>query len=83
MTEGTRTGAGYEIRARGHLDAHWRAWFAGWTLTNLESGEVRLWIDAIDQAGLHGALNRIRDLNLTLISVVRVAAEPDATAGES
>ena len=66
---------GYEIRVRDHLDPHWSAWFDGWTITNLEDGEVLLRSTNIDQSGVHGALNKIRDLNLTLISVVGISAD--------
>ena len=62
---------GYEIKLKGHLDARWRAWFEGWTITNLENGDVLLKSASVDQSGLHGALDMIRDLNLTLVSVIR------------
>jgi len=62
---------GYEIRVRGHLDPHWCAWFENWTITNLENGEVLLTRFNVDQSGLYGALNKIRDLNLTLLSVAK------------
>ncbi len=65
----------YEIRVRDHLDSHWFAWFEGWTLTNLENGEVLLHRSMVDQSALHGALNKIRDLNLTLLSVTQVQKE--------
>jgi hypothetical protein len=64
-----KEGNGYEIRIKGLLDARWRAWFEGWSITNLENGEALLKSTSVDQSGLHGALNKIRDLNLTLISV--------------
>jgi len=64
---------GYEIRVSDHLDTRWFAWFEGWEITNLEDGEVRLRSSAVDQSGLHGALNRIRDLNLTLLSVSMIS----------
>jgi hypothetical protein len=67
-TEGT----GYEIKVKGHLDARGCAWFEGWSITNLENGEVLLKSASVDQSGLHGALDRIRDLNLTLMSVKKV-----------
>jgi hypothetical protein len=60
---------GYEIRIRNHLNSCWSEWFDGWVLTNLENGEVLMSRTPVDQSALHGALNKIRDLNLTLISV--------------
>jgi hypothetical protein len=61
--------AGYEIRVKDHLDTYWLEWFEGWSVTNLENGEVLLKSNKVDQSKLHGALNKIRDLNLTLLSV--------------
>ncbi len=61
----------YEILVRGHLDQLWHAWFEGWTITELESGETLLTSALIDQAAVHAVLNRIRDINLTLLSVKR------------
>ncbi len=59
----------YEIRIRGHLDPRWSDWFAGLWLTHLEGNETLLSGSLPDQAALHGLLERIRDLNIPLISV--------------
>ncbi len=61
----------YEIRIKGQLNQQWSDWFAGLSLTYLEEDETLLSGTLPDQAALHGLLERIRDLNLTLISVTR------------
>lgn len=65
-------GSAYEIRVKDHLEKHWSTYFAGWSIENLENGEVLLKAANIDQSGLHGVLNKIRDLNLTLLSVSQI-----------
>ncbi len=58
-----------QIRVKGHLDNRWAAQFDGLTLTHDENGETVLSGHLADQTALHGVLARIRDLNITLISV--------------
>jgi hypothetical protein len=59
----------YEIRIRGHLDPYRSEWFAGLKITHLDGHETLISGSLPDQAALHGLFERIRDLNLTLISV--------------
>ncbi len=59
----------YEIKIKGHLDQRWSDWFAELKLTHLE-GDVTLLCGLLpDQAAIYGVLERLRDLNLTLLSV--------------
>jgi hypothetical protein len=63
--------AHYEIRIEGTLDCCWEAWFDGLQVRN-ECSETVLSGPLTDQAALHGALAKIRDLGLCLISVQRL-----------
>lgn len=67
----------YEIKIKGLLDDHWQHWFEGMTLKRQENAEAGQNFTIIrgpivDQPALHGLLAKIRDLNLTLISVCRI-----------
>jgi hypothetical protein len=59
----------YEIKVKGHFDPPWSDWFAGLELTQLDKNVTLLSGQLADQAALHGVLRRIRDLNLTLVSM--------------
>ena len=59
----------YEIKIKGRLEQRWSEWFADLKLTYPAEGETLLAGPLADQAALHGVLERIRDLNMTLISV--------------
>ena len=62
----------YEIRLRGHLETRWAAWFDGMTLSHERHGSTVLSGPVVDQAALHGILQKVRDTGLPLVSVTRV-----------
>ena len=62
----------YEIRLKGHLEARWSNRFEGLTITLEEGGNTLLSGPVADQAVLHGLLKKVRDLGMTLVSVVQV-----------
>lgn len=70
----------YEIRLRGHLDRRWADSLGVPLLTHDSDGTTTLGGIAADQAALHGPLQRVRDLGLTLISVTRTGFEPTTTS---
>jgi hypothetical protein len=74
-TAGQHNSGRYEIRVRGHLDSRWDAWFDGLTLTQESDGTTLIHGPVVDQAALHGLLQKVRDVGLPLVSVTQV--EPD------
>jgi hypothetical protein len=62
----------YEIRLTGHLDARWTEWFDGLAVSHGSDGTTVISGHIVDQAALHGLLQRVRDLGLPLISVRQV-----------
>jgi len=82
MADGQKkvTGEIYEIKLRGYLDRKWSEWFYDMTITHEPDDFTTLYGSLPDQAVLHSILERIRDMNLILINVKKVA---DAIQGES
>lgn len=75
-TEKERKHAVYRIEVEGQLDESWSGWFSGMQLTF--QGEVSTLTGPLaDQADLRGLLSRIWDLNLTLVSVIRLDPHSD------
>jgi hypothetical protein len=65
----------YEIRLTGHLDARWTDWFDGLSVSDDRDGTTVISGRIVDQAALHGLLQRVRDLGLPLVSVRRVESD--------
>ena len=65
-----KTNANYQICIKNHLDERWMRHFEGLEVTRHHNGEMVI-SGVMDQAALHGILNRIRDLRLELISLQR------------
>jgi hypothetical protein len=59
----------YEIRIQGRLDDRWTAWFDGMELVTDGDGSTLIRGEVVDQAALHGLIQKVRDLGLPLISV--------------
>ena len=64
----------YEIRVEGEIPSRWSEWFEGLAIRQEAgaNGPVTVLSGPLpDQPALHGLLAKIRDFNLTLISVTR------------
>lgn len=63
----------YRIKVQGRMRAEWSHWFGDLQVTAAEEENGRttttLTGPLADQAALHGVINRIRDLNLSLLLV--------------
>ena len=59
----------YHVVVNGRLDERWLGWFEGHKVDYLDNGTTLIVLTDVDQPGLFGVLNRIRDLGLELISV--------------
>jgi hypothetical protein len=63
----------YEIRVKGRLAARWSAWFDGLTIdTDTNDGTTAISGPIVDQSALHGLLQKLRDVGLTLISLTEL-----------
>lgn len=67
--------AQYRITLKEQLDEKWSEWFEGMTISS-ECGKTILTGQVADQAFLHGLFVRIRNLNLTLLSVECLESHP-------
>jgi hypothetical protein len=74
---GARWPARYEIRVDGVLDGRWSEWFQGLQIDN-QGGETVLSGTLPDQPALHGILDKVRDLGLSIITVRRIPREGKA-----
>ena len=75
-SSGDRHEAGrYEIRLKGHLHTRWAAWFDELSLSHESDGSTVLRDSIVDQAALHGLLQKVRDTGLPLLSVTCVQTD--------
>jgi hypothetical protein len=59
----------YEIRVSGRLGSRWAAWFDGLDLTTDDDGTTVLCGPVVDDAALHGLLQKLRDIGVPLLSL--------------
>jgi hypothetical protein len=70
----------YEIRLKGHLDGRWASWFDGLRLSHEGDGTTVIHGPGLDQAALHGLLQKVRDTGLPLLSVTHVGPDEPGPA---
>jgi len=68
----------YAIRVQGRLGPHWSAWFDGLDVSSAADGTTTIQGAVLDQAALHGLLQKVRDVGLPLVSLTQV--HPDLHA---
>jgi hypothetical protein len=66
----------YEIRVGGHLSSRWSAWFDGLTIDRAEAGVTVIRGPVVDQAALHGLIQKLRDVGIPLISLAQLPSNP-------
>jgi hypothetical protein len=71
----------YEIRVQGHIGQAWSRWFEDLTVEELDDGSTCLRGMLPDQAALHGLLNKVRDLGMTLLSVQQLDPNGEKNGG--
>jgi hypothetical protein len=65
----------YKIEIKGHLKEKWIAWLDSMVIEIIgheDSNNTIIKVAIPDQAALRGILNKLWDLNLTLISVIQL-----------
>jgi hypothetical protein len=72
--------ASYRIRVQGQLGPEWSEWFGGLMMDWDQPNETTLSGPILDQAALHGILNKIRDLGLPLLEVTLLPPPSETTA---
>jgi hypothetical protein len=78
LQNGCRKTSIYEFEIQDVVPDQLKEWFNVLSITEHTSEDgittTRLSVGTIDQAALHGLLNRVLDLNLTLVSVHRIGS---------
>jgi hypothetical protein len=65
----------YQVRIQGQIDESWSDWLGGLAITPQSDGETLLTGPIVDQAALHGILDKLYAMNLSILLVVQVRAD--------
>ena len=70
----------YQIKVQGQLNQQWSAWLAGLAISHEPAQKgapiTTLTGPVVDQTALRGIVNKLWDLNLTLLSLERLGGGP-------
>jgi hypothetical protein len=73
-----KTSTIYVIKLQGYLDTEWSEWLYDMSITHESDGTTTLCGPLSDQAVLHSVLERIRDMNLSLINLHKMNPSNDS-----
>lgn len=65
----------YEVVVDAILDPRWGLWFEGFAVTSEPNGTTVLRGEVVDQAALHGLLQKLRDAGIPLLELTRTDQE--------
>jgi hypothetical protein len=71
----------YHIRVEGHLDPGWSDWLGGLEIAAQTDNETLLTGPVVDRAALHGILDKLYALNLTILAAVQVKIDQASDDG--
>jgi hypothetical protein len=77
---GARWPSRYEIRVESVLDSRWSEWFDGLQIES-EGAETVLSGRLSDHSALHGVLDKLQHLGLTIIALRRLPPDEQHSAG--
>ena len=77
----TRTSSSTRSASRDASESRWAAWFDGLRLTTEADGTTVIRGPVVDQAALHGLLQKLRDVGIPLISLTPVSPDTTTTPG--
>jgi hypothetical protein len=66
----------YEIKVQGRLSPWWSAWFDGLAVEAVGDGTTTIRGPIVDQAALHGLLQKLRDVGIPLVSLTQLPTNP-------
>ncbi len=66
---GPPAGRQYELKVQEHIGQYWSTWLDALSMTHQDDGTTTLRGEVTDEAELHGLLTKVRDLNMTLVSI--------------